>query len=420
MSVNLRGGLAQTVHEKLVNPADRGHIYPSSGVGFLSTGTYKQVYGATNASYEDLWQTFLNVALSTVSSMVDQLLGTNWFPVKGLKSDAVILDVVARTPEGNVLIPNLPLATNALDDINHNWKENLKNGIPLHVKIIYDGGKASECTPLGARFDAPSPAAINAEQKGLGAPGAGGIISGSSTTNNASITNLFDASGLNGPPSNTGFLSGSQLGLPMKHGLLGDWTGEINRAAASFNMDPCILGAIQLNEAAGGNPSTPGGGGSLGLFQMQPAAWEDVISGAAIMAPGFPNEFPQYYQNIVINRANGIAQCWFAGYYLEKLIKYYSGDIRKAVAAWNVGYGNITQGGDPAEDQIVAVCARERQRSPDFGDPSYVSKWEQHYRALKAQSINVTKRKVMRTNEAKRQDLSGATAMSAFQEFGGA
>jgi hypothetical protein len=103
----------------------------------------------------------------------------------------------------------------------------------------------------------------------------------------------------------------------------GDYSNIINAMATKYNVPPNLIKAIIMAES-GGNAGAKSGVGAQGLMQLMP----DTAKELKVKDPFDPAQ----------NIEGGTK-------YVSRLLKRYSGDASKALAAYNWGMGNVERKG---------------------------------------------------------------------------
>jgi len=110
--------------------------------------------------------------------------------------------------------------------------------------------------------------------------------------------------------------------------LVNKYYDKVRTLNQSFVPDSLVLAMI-FTESAGDPTAVGDGGKSLGLMQIQAAAWQDSA------APYEYNKFNAFNAEKNIIAGTG---------YLQFLGRSTGYDIDNSIMAYNVGYGNLTSG----------------------------------------------------------------------------
>jgi hypothetical protein len=313
--INNRIPIRQTIHEKVVLPSTEAKLQPDSGIAYLSKGYYRGRPG-TDPVRENWWDGIRRV----IGDVIDAIL-----QVDGLDGDEIVVDVVVRTPNGNKVIPNIPLHSNFLSGTHGSEaKRRLRAGQPLYVKLTYDGGKPSEAAIIAWKFDAGTPDDAKIQHDGK-------------------TPESRTAPELSQPESQ---LTGTGFGIPSSPEVaaalnvseahpVAFWISWINEAAQRFAIDPCFIGAIMTNESAG-NPRASSPTGAMGLMQIEPDTYAEcwkAIKGQV---------------TIKIDAMDPYSNIMCGSYYLKQMLDGVGGNYKLAAASYNAGPNAVKKyGGVP-------------------------------------------------------------------------
>lgn len=384
MNSSNRTPLKKAVHERVVEPVDRARLHPDSGIAHLSQNRFKYSTGTTNSVASNFWTGLV----SFFPHLVEQFFHTD-----GLKQDEIIVDIIARTPQGNGLIPNVRLNVNNFDHKNDNLQKKLKEGHGLQVKIIYDGGRITECTPVSWVFDFPNAEKIageNAQNQNPSSNSGGGwgpsIIPYFGPTaddpNEKPLTALSNAQG-----GKNAFITDHPV---MKH-----YSSIINQAAGAYGCDANLV-AAQIMAESSGDPKATSRTAAQGLMQLEPGTYREMFRSVRAKFPGFPLIDDPH--NITTNILCGTA-------YIAKLLSQFNNDNKAAIAAYNAGPNAPVVGGIPG-----GGYAETR---------GYVSTVLGYWTQFHNRSLELAKTRISQRPEAAKTDQTHSTANTAHATVGG-
>lgn len=311
-----RSSLRKQLEEKVVAPTDRARLHPDTGVASISSGYYKYTPGSTNTVTSNLsfWEKVTEIFVG-----IEHLL----FPVDGLKADEILVDITARTPDGLGVIPNVRLNLNNFDHKQNDLLNRLIKGQSIQVKIIYDGGRVTECTPVSWVFDYPNAERIKAEADQT-------AYANNPTGEGWGPT---DASSAAGAPSSPSVFSGTLMGNPKgtKAAFLTDlplwqsYISVINAAANQWGMDANLIAAMIMAESSGLlNQTSPTG--AKGLMQIEPGTFDEVYPTVSAAVTGLRHDQQDPATSIMCG-----------SYYMSTILTKFSGDLTLSVAGYNAG-----------------------------------------------------------------------------------
>ena len=116
--------------------------------------------------------------------------------------------------------------------------------------------------------------------------------------------------------------------------------------ARNYELDPALLAAVIYQESKF-RSDAKSSSGAIGLMQLQP----ETAKGIAIRTGGSRFQTSDLY-NPEINVRYG-------SWYLRHLLDKYDGDLRKALAAYNGGQGNVDRGIQYAETKAYVDRVRQ-------------------------------------------------------------
>ena len=116
--------------------------------------------------------------------------------------------------------------------------------------------------------------------------------------------------------------------------------------ARNYGLDPALVAAVIYQESRF-RPDARSPSGAIGLMQLLP----ETAKGIALRTGG--SRF--VVRDLLNPEINVRYGCW----YLRHLLRKYDGDLRKALAAYNGGQGNVDRGIEYAEtkDYVRRVLA---------------------------------------------------------------
>ena len=109
------------------------------------------------------------------------------------------------------------------------------------------------------------------------------------------------------------------------------YEGIIEGHARNYRLEPALLAAVIYRESKF-DPRAASKAGAIGLMQVTP----ETAKGIALRTGGSKFELSDLYDP-ELNVRYG---CW----YLRHLLDAFDGDVRKALAAYNGGRGNVERG----------------------------------------------------------------------------
>jgi soluble lytic murein transglycosylase len=101
--------------------------------------------------------------------------------------------------------------------------------------------------------------------------------------------------------------------------------------ARNYELDPALLAAVIYQESRF-DSDAESSSGAIGLMQLLP----ETAKGIALRTGGNRFEVEDLYDPEINVR--------YGAWYLRHLLKKYDGDLRKALAAYNGGQGNVDRG----------------------------------------------------------------------------
>ena len=366
-----RTALSDQIHHKIVDPARRGMTSPDSGEAFLSSHFSRLVTGASYNLGDLFWEylsdpgEIMGQVGITIANSLESVFGN----ILGLQNNDIFVDVLIRTPYGNQWVFNLPLHTDAITTGKKNdILQGLQNGKSINVKIIYDGGKPSECTPVSYKFNAPTPEHVVAELNKIGYnsslltpspdPTAGSAPSITGALGTSDIGGILGASNLgaipngNSPIGLTSSNSGGAFDCYPNQGSAGPgcpgpypYRSIINSGAKAFGVSPKLVAAIMTVESHGfykaiGHDRLPEDRG-LGLMQIIPnTLYNEVLPGVQAKFPKISTDWRDPVMNIFCG-------CW----YINNLNGYGYGQTW-TIQAYNAGPGKDGHKYNPIFDPV--------------------------------------------------------------------
>lgn len=116
--------------------------------------------------------------------------------------------------------------------------------------------------------------------------------------------------------------------------------------AANYELDPALLAAVIYQESRF-DPRAESSSGAIGLMQLLP----ETAKGIALRTGGRRFQVEDLYDPEINIR--------YGSWYLRNLLTKYHGDLRKALAAYNGGQGNVDRG--VLFEETKAYVARVRE-----------------------------------------------------------
>lgn len=101
--------------------------------------------------------------------------------------------------------------------------------------------------------------------------------------------------------------------------------------ARNYRLDPALLAAVIYHESRF-DPEAESGSGAVGLMQLTP----ETAKGIALRTGGLRFEVSDLYDPELNVR--------YGSWYLRHLLDKYGGDLRRSLAAYNGGQGNVARG----------------------------------------------------------------------------
>lgn len=116
--------------------------------------------------------------------------------------------------------------------------------------------------------------------------------------------------------------------------------------ARNYDLDPALLAAVIYQESRF-DARAESSSGAIGLMQLLP----ETAKGIALRTGGSRFELDDLYDPEINVR--------YGAWYLRHLLTKYDGDVRKALAAYNGGQGNVDRGVEFAETKAYVARVRE-------------------------------------------------------------
>jgi soluble lytic murein transglycosylase len=128
--------------------------------------------------------------------------------------------------------------------------------------------------------------------------------------------------------------------------------------ARNYRLEPALLAAVIYQESKF-DADAESRSGAIGLMQLTP----ETAQGIALRTGGSRFELDDLYDPELNVR--------YGSWYLRHLLERYDGDLRKALAAYNGGQGNVDRGVVFAETReyvksVIATRERYRKAYPDL------------------------------------------------------
>jgi hypothetical protein len=404
--INNRTKFKQEIFEKVVDPARRVTLYPDTGEAYLTPpgGSYSRF--TTGASYtpQEFWYTLAS-AIQSFETYIAGFFGR----VDGFQNDDVLLDVRVRTPQGNKWIYNLPMHINNIEasrrsDLIHYLKD---GGQPLAVKILYDGGKPSECAPVSYQFLHPPVQHVIAELQNTG-------TTPQTLTGSTTLVGGFDNTGVSAPGTSGGGFGGpfdgnSLTPAGMNYGASGfncdpscccyAYRFDINQAGIAYNIDPNFIAAILTNESHGDTQALSRTG-AMGLCQLEPNTFNGDAYPAAFAKNPTLKKDPR----------NATTSIWCCAAYVNLLITQYVNSPGNMNPLWIIRAYN---GGAGIVNPSIGRGVTDPYKPIDHGENDhYLVVVARSWKQYQARSTELGKLKINQRREVKYNDPTNAGSKS--------
>jgi soluble lytic murein transglycosylase len=110
-----------------------------------------------------------------------------------------------------------------------------------------------------------------------------------------------------------------------------EYDAIVHGHARNYRLEPALLAAVIYRES-GFDAGAESGAGAIGLMQLTP----DTAKGIALRTGGGRFQVSDLYDPELNVR--------YGSWYLRHLLDSYDGDLRRALAAYNGGQGNVSRG----------------------------------------------------------------------------
>lgn len=120
--------------------------------------------------------------------------------------------------------------------------------------------------------------------------------------------------------------------------------------ARNYDIDPALLAAVIYQESRF-DADAVSSSGAIGLMQLLP----ETAEGIALRTGGIRFEVGDLYDPEINVR--------YGAWYLRHLLTKYDGDLRKALAAYNGGQGNVDRGVEYAETKAYVERVTELRQT---------------------------------------------------------
>jgi soluble lytic murein transglycosylase len=151
-------------------------------------------------------------------------------------------------------------------------------------------------------------------------------------------------------------VAAAAVGFAWVHSAEPDWYARIvypleyetivRGHARNYDLDPALLAAVIYQESRF-DADAESSSGAIGLMQLLP----ETAKGIALRTGGSRFEIADLYDPEINVR--------YGAWYLRHLLTKYDGDLRKALAAYNGGQGNVDRGVEYEETKAYVERVRE-------------------------------------------------------------